>query len=292
MDTKDIQYTFIIPHKNCPDLLTRCVESIPERDDIQIVVVDDNSDVDKKPILTRDGVEVVLLDAEHSNGAGRARNIGLKHANGKWLLFADADDYYKDGFLKVLDEYKDQQIDVLYFNHEYRNGKTGELLPPLPYSDYYKEYDETKYTLDQIKYRVKVPWNKMVLRDFVLKNDISFEEALNGNDIFFSMCVGYYAKEILIDKRPVYVYLKNENSLVNTKKKSKQSYLCQIKHRIQLNKFYIFIGYPEWQSSVIRRTMSQIKEYGPQLFFYMLSHANDIIESRNNWVNYFKSKTK
>jgi len=44
-------YSFIIPHKNCPDLLQRCVDSIPERDDVQVIVVDDNSDEGKKNYL-------------------------------------------------------------------------------------------------------------------------------------------------------------------------------------------------------------------------------------------------
>jgi glycosyltransferase involved in cell wall biosynthesis len=44
-------YSFIIPHKNCPDLLQRCVDSIPDRDDVQVIVVDDNSDEGKKPAL-------------------------------------------------------------------------------------------------------------------------------------------------------------------------------------------------------------------------------------------------
>ena len=38
------KYSIIIPHKNTPALLVRCVASIPKRDDLQIVVVDDNSD--------------------------------------------------------------------------------------------------------------------------------------------------------------------------------------------------------------------------------------------------------
>ena len=41
-----INYTFIIPHKNIPNLLRRCLNSIPRRDDIQIIVVDDNSNSD------------------------------------------------------------------------------------------------------------------------------------------------------------------------------------------------------------------------------------------------------
>lgn len=38
-----IKYSIIIPHHNVPTLLERCVNSIPQRDDIQIIVVDDNS---------------------------------------------------------------------------------------------------------------------------------------------------------------------------------------------------------------------------------------------------------
>ena len=37
-------FTIIIPHKNVPDLLQRCLDSIPKRDDLHIIVVDDNSD--------------------------------------------------------------------------------------------------------------------------------------------------------------------------------------------------------------------------------------------------------
>ena len=32
----EINYSFIIPHRNCPDLLNRCLASIPQREDIQI----------------------------------------------------------------------------------------------------------------------------------------------------------------------------------------------------------------------------------------------------------------
>ena len=109
-------YTFIIPHHNSPELLNRCLDSIPQRGDIQIIVVDDNSAEDKRPYIERDDVEVIYIDAEHTKGAGRARNYGLKAAKGKWLLFADCDDFYNAGFLEVLDQYKDKNIDMLFFS--------------------------------------------------------------------------------------------------------------------------------------------------------------------------------
>ncbi|MDR2475404.1 MAG: glycosyltransferase family 2 protein, partial [Bacteroidales bacterium] len=36
-------YSIIIPHKDIPDLLRRCLDSIPYRNDLQIIIVDDNS---------------------------------------------------------------------------------------------------------------------------------------------------------------------------------------------------------------------------------------------------------
>jgi len=36
-------FSIIIPHKNIPDLLMRCLKSIPVSEDIQLIVVDDNS---------------------------------------------------------------------------------------------------------------------------------------------------------------------------------------------------------------------------------------------------------
>ena len=89
-----INYSFIIPHKNSVKLLNRCLDSIPQREDIEIIVVDDNSD--EKPIVKRT-VEVVYLTYKESNGAGKARNIGITKAKGRWLLFADCDDYYVNG---------------------------------------------------------------------------------------------------------------------------------------------------------------------------------------------------
>ena len=111
-----INYSIIIPHKNIPDLLTRCVNSIPQRGDIQIIVVDDNSDqayLDIFPSFYRSDLEVIFT--KEGRGAGYARNIGLKRAKGKWLLFADADDYYTGGFLDVLDKYKETSNNLI--NH-------------------------------------------------------------------------------------------------------------------------------------------------------------------------------
>lgn len=84
-----INYTIIIPHHNTPDLLNKCIKSIPDRKDIQIIVIDDNSDpniVNSETfhISERNNVEIIFNKI--GKGAGHARNIGLDRAKGKWLF--------------------------------------------------------------------------------------------------------------------------------------------------------------------------------------------------------------
>ncbi len=49
----ELNYSFIIPHYNTSDLLQRLIDSIPQREDVEIIVVDDNSDDGKKANITR-----------------------------------------------------------------------------------------------------------------------------------------------------------------------------------------------------------------------------------------------
>lgn len=44
MNMSNYRYTIIIPHKNIPMLLQRMLDSIPQREDLQVIIVDDNSD--------------------------------------------------------------------------------------------------------------------------------------------------------------------------------------------------------------------------------------------------------
>ena len=71
-----INYSIIIPHKNIPQLLQRCLDSIPVRDDVQVIVVDDNSDsriVDFHNFPKWKGSEYKVLFSKNNLTAGGAK---------------------------------------------------------------------------------------------------------------------------------------------------------------------------------------------------------------------------
>lgn len=281
-------YSFIIPHHNSPELLNRCLDSIPQREDIQIIVVDDNSAEDKRPCINRDDVEVIYIDAEHTKGAGRARNYGLKEAKGKWLLFADCDDYYNVGFLDVLDQYKDIDIEVLYFNYYFIDGADGTMLTDNNLQKSIISYDGSKEKKDYIKFRNNTPWTKMIMHDYVKKYKVYFEEVINGNDVLFSLLLGYNASKILVVKERLYYYVKTSGS-IGTRKQSISDIMCRITHIVKHNCFNGYIGHKEWNGNIVRDIASYFRMCDCSLRFkliYSLMKAVPYLaNNRNEWVN-------
>ena len=90
--------SIIIPHYNRPHYLRTLLLSIPHLEEIQVIVVDDKSteyqqeyECLKKEFSDRN---IEFYDNDEVKSAGTCRNIGLRHAAGDWLLFADSDDYF------------------------------------------------------------------------------------------------------------------------------------------------------------------------------------------------------
>ena len=123
-------FTIVIPHKNTPRLLERLIESIPMRDDLEIIVVDDHSDhniVDFDNYPCRERRNIVVVSNADNPGAGNARNFALPLAKGKWILFADSDDFYNVGFNLFLDKYVNDDADIVYFNANSVDTETYEI---------------------------------------------------------------------------------------------------------------------------------------------------------------------
>lgn len=300
----NITYSFIIPHHNTPSLLQRLIDSIPMREDIEIIVVDDNSDEDKKANVRRPDVRTIFIDKEHSRGAGKARNVGMDAAHGKWLLFADADDFYKTGFIDVLDEYKDDDIEMLFFCVDFvdsdsmqpiQNEKDARKIS----SDVVRQYDGSQQSTDILLYLGWTPWHKIQRASFVKKYGFHFEEVPKGNDVFFSMQMGYFVKKWKVDKRILYTVAYYRDS-ITFGTKNRYKYKFTIQDFRKRAKFFRFIGHSEWnkksfrgkyRQSVLLYILRLIKNkplLGIQALVHYLTNFISIEKNSNYYIDVIK----
>jgi len=208
-----INYSFIIPHQNCPELLNRLLGTIPSRNDIEVIVVDDNSDDGKKPTVSRGDVKIIQLSASESKGAGRARNVGLDNANGKWLLFADSDDYYERDFIEVLDRYKDKNIDILYFGYSMIVNQNSKKVKFDSHLNAFEKSSKQVNDIRRLGLSSTNPWNKMYCHSFIDSICVRFEELPISNDAWFVNYSGAMAKCIATVSNKLYYYSIREEGI-------------------------------------------------------------------------------
>lgn len=283
-----ISYSFIIPHKNNPALLQRCVNSIPRRDDIQILVIDDDSDpsiVDWKNFQFQDERCIEFIQAKGCKSAGAVRNEGLKRAKGKWILFADCDDYYNPGLLDVLDEYKESNLEVLYYNVDCVDGDTGEPSKVYKgYQDRLYNYSTDRRQLEHIRY-VKPPWNKMVRKDFISFHHIQFEDVVLGNDVWYSYQIGYFAKKVEVLNKRLYVYTINTKSITFNRTLAKD--VVQIETYVKQNSFFNYIGHSDWHINILGMTKYHWLRSNHKFKYTcaLIANAWRIYKTRNKYVD-------
>jgi glycosyltransferase involved in cell wall biosynthesis len=212
-------FSIIIPHKNIPELLERCLASIPQRDDIQIIVADDNSDISYFENMEYLGakypyVEFIFAKDKKRRGAGYARNIGLEHARGKWLIFADADDFFNQpAFEEALDKYKDSDADMVCFSN---NSVDSDDITIAKENVWFSMHEQVNATLEQnnldiIRYNTGVVWARFIKRDLVERINAKFQETICRNDTLFSVQTGCHAKEIVLDNSlEIYCYTQRQ----------------------------------------------------------------------------------
>lgn len=222
---KNLTYSFITPHHNNPEFLNRLINSIPERNDLEIIVVDDNSDPSKKPVNLRSDVKLISIDSEHSKGAGHARNLGMQSAHGRWLLFPDSDDFYEKGFLDELDKYANSNYDIVYFGVYYSYDLVTKQVWKSKFDNYLKQlslFPNDIYIKKSVSFFHNEPWCKMLKKKFI--NDIKavYEEVPIANDAWFSMYVASKTNNIAGITNKLYYWVRNPKGLTNSKKNYRQ----------------------------------------------------------------------
>lgn len=103
-----IKVSVLIPVWNQQELVIRCLDSIPKRDDVEIIVCDDASTDNTWHNLqeyVKTHTKVKLLQNKTNRGVSYTLNRLMDKAQGEYFDLVGSDDYfYTEAFIKSLDE--------------------------------------------------------------------------------------------------------------------------------------------------------------------------------------------
>lgn len=223
MNTQDdCLLTFIIPFYNCTGYLERLLQSIPVRSQFQVVAIDDRSDdpyeVESLAVLQHAyaGRVTFLTNDRASKGPGTCRNIGLDAARGRFVVFADADDFLVPGCGSILDRYLQSDADIVYFMPESRdeNGIPSDrnMKSCRKIMNYLEEPD--KEHLMQLKISPDNPvWSKLIRRSLLTQHQIHFEDCMHAEDCMFMAQAGMHARGIEVSRERIYCVCSRKGSV-------------------------------------------------------------------------------
>lgn len=103
---KEELISVIIPVYNCEQYLAECINSILNQtyQNLEIMIVNDGS-TDNTLSICEEYKKIdsrISIVNKKNTGVSDTRNIGVQNANGKYILFVDADDYLKNNMIERL----------------------------------------------------------------------------------------------------------------------------------------------------------------------------------------------
>ena len=224
-----IKVSVIIPVYNAEVHLQQCLESVVSQTlkEIEIICVDDGSTDGSVAVLT----ELAQTDSrihilqQRNQFAGIARNRGIQMAQGEYLAFLDADDFFHPSALEELyTKASAYQLDMVKGRFEYIDVITGHKfvdsyamnssIGPLSRRKILS-FDKRPKRLLNV---ADVPWNGLYRRSFLLENQIVFNNLICSNDhSFFVHCL-LCAKRLMVIKNKVACYRVNQSGSLIGKK--------------------------------------------------------------------------
>lgn len=238
-----MKISVIIPVYNVEKYIGQCIQSILAQkfNDYEIICVNDGSTDNSLSVLQSFKDERLTIIDKKNEGSGVARNTALADAKGEYIWFVDGDDWIEPNSMsKIVEKADDLNTDILIFgglsyyplragfvNEQSGNSSEGYKKQSGGYSadKFPKKYLDKVFSAQDIKKDVfKFPstaWTKLYRRDFLIKNNIKFQEIKVGQDqlpFFHSMIL---AERIALLPENLYCYRKNRKGAVTAVKKKK-----------------------------------------------------------------------
>lgn len=219
LDTNQL-ISLIVPFYNCEKYIEECIKSLinQDYDNIEIILINDGSTDLSREIAKRyaEKDKRIRVVEQENSGVSVARNKGMELAKGEYIAFVDADDFIEKNYISFLyGLITNNNVDISVslgirkFDKYGREKKTKEQMQQSIILDKIKATEELLY------YNIGVqPFNKLISRNLINKNNIKFEESIAyGEDFIFNIDCFINANAVAVGDKIIYNYrVDNENS--------------------------------------------------------------------------------
>lgn len=185
-----MKFSIIIPVYKVEKYLHQCVDSVlcQTFKGFELILVDDGSP-DSCPVIcdsyAKKDARVIVIHQKNA-GQAAARNVGMKLAQGEYVIFIDSDDYIiNSDFLLKLAERTHSHPDLICYKFSKYYDNSNKLVPSsfcMP-----QFFDEDTYAIRLSKLIEAdafycAPWSKAIRLELLINNDIYFENGLLSED--------------------------------------------------------------------------------------------------------------
>ena len=233
--------SIVMPVYNGESYLEQTLESIDSQtcSDYELICVDDGSQDASLAILTRHASEdsrIKVIEGSHAGG-GAARNLGMAHARGTYIIFLDSDDFFEPTLLEHASaRMTETNADIVIFDAMTYNNRTQTvntkrhflyqwLMNTLRLSD--RVFNRTDAPFDISRIITPAPWLKLYRRQFLEDENLRFQEIDNSNDFLFGQLSLICAQRIAILNEQLVRYSTNNPSGTQTNKSEKPTCILQ-----------------------------------------------------------------
>ena len=215
----------VVPVYNTERLVERCLDSIISQtySNLQIIVVDDGSTDKSLEILNKyqSKDNRISVYSQNNSGVSAARNCGMRHSTGEYVLFVDSDDYILQNTVESLVGTLENNQDGVVFGYKLSGRGTwgtdtrvldkivslsGSTVTGMEILKHVLTIDPEKELLG---YSVRYLYSRKILEE----NSIAFDNSLKiSEDYKFIVEFLMHAKNIAVLNQELYVYDVNTSS--------------------------------------------------------------------------------
>ena len=222
--TASPEISVIVPVYNAEKFIERCLRSLLDQDftkAYEIVVINDGSIDNTSEIIGRLAEEnrnIIHVFSKKHGGISAARNAGLAHVRGKYVLFTDSDDFVERRYLSALYEAAERSgADITCCNYRNVNANNTIGIENIfrHRSGVFNSAEMLGALLRDITVRSYI-WNKLFRRELFSANNIAFPVGVQFEDVRTMPRLFWHADKIAVIKDELYNYVQRKGSITGT----------------------------------------------------------------------------